>query len=208
MLFTPEQKASRKAYMAKWRSVNGAREVAYRKQYWAENRAKLLPKKAVKRDETRAAINAYAREYYQRKRIERLAYAKAYRNANKAIIRVKMQAWADANRDVARAANKAWVAAHPDEARYHNQLRRARKKGNGGRLSKGITKTLMLLQHGKCAYCSADLNLGKHLDHKLPISRGGLHVDENVHLTCPLCNMRKHNKTHEEFMETQQKRSA
>jgi len=207
-MLTPKQRADRKAYLAKWRPANKEHLRAYSKKYQSANRAEILAKKAAVRDRTRAQINAYAREYYQRKRLERLAYAAAYRAANKAIVRARYKAWRDANADIARAACKAWVASHPDEARAHTQARRARKKGNGGRLSRGITKKLMEDQNGLCAYCSADLALGHHLDHKIPLVRGGLHVDANVQLTCPLCNMRKHSKTHEEFLSHRQSQTA
>lgn len=56
-------------------------------------------------------------------------------------------------------------------------------------------------QKGKCGYCGCDLNeSGKHLDHIVPISRGGLHTWNNVHWTCPTCNISKGNKLEEEWL--------
>lgn len=206
---TPEERLAVKlACTAKWRAENVERQREYRKKYYAENREILRAKKLALRQQTRAQEAAYSREYYQRKRLERLAYAAAYRAANKALLQLRMQAWRDANKDIAHASQKAWLAKNPGISTVYTRERRARKSGNGGRLSRGIIKKLMALQDGRCAYCLADLTLGHHLDHKQPLSRGGRHTDENVHLTCPLCNMRKHNKTHEEFLALLQVRSA
>lgn len=57
-------------------------------------------------------------------------------------------------------------------------------------------------QNYKCVYCGCDLlETGKHLDHILPLSRGGLHTITNIQYTCPTCNMSKGDKTEEEWFE-------
>lgn len=43
-------------------------------------------------------------------------------------------------------------------------------------------------------------------DHKVPLSRGGLHESDNLVLACRNCNFSKHTKTAEEFV-TQRKDS-
>lgn len=56
-------------------------------------------------------------------------------------------------------------------------------------------------QNGKCAYCGCDLNeSGKHLDHIIPLSKGGLHTINNVHWTCPTCNLSKGDKLESEWL--------
>lgn len=53
-------------------------------------------------------------------------------------------------------------------------------------------------QKGKCFYCKSKLDIF-HVDHKIPLSRGGLHDENNLCLACPSCNLKKHAKTEEEF---------
>lgn len=56
-------------------------------------------------------------------------------------------------------------------------------------------------QQGLCAYCETPLFGTYHIDHMLPLSRGGRNDWVNLAITCPPCNMQKHDKTAEEFME-------
>ena len=195
-----ERMAAKLACTARWRLANADHVKAYAKKRYEANKSEILAKKTAKRSKTREADSAYSRAYYQARKIERLAYAKAYRQANKAIVRARMKAWRDANKDVAHSSQKAWKSKNPGVNAVYCGQRRARKAGSGGKLSRGIIKKLMTVQGGKCVYCCADLSPGHHLDHKIPLSRGGTHTDDNVHLTCPLCNLRKHDKTHEEFL--------
>lgn len=60
---------------------------------------------------------------------------------------------------------------------------------------------LMKSQDYRCHYCGGDLKEDYHLDHKMPLSRGGLDNRENLCAACPSCNTRKGKKTHEEFVQ-------
>ena len=51
-----------------------------------------------------------------------------------------------------------------------------------------------------CPYCNQELANGYHIDHKTPISRGGTNDEENLHMVCGPCNLKKHDKTHDEFV--------
>lgn len=55
----------------------------------------------------------------------------------------------------------------------------------------------------KCFYCGIDVKRGinLHMDHKVPIARGGPHTIENLAVSCDKCNLRKHAMTDTEFLE-------
>jgi 5-methylcytosine-specific restriction endonuclease McrA len=76
---------------------------------------------------------------------------------------------------------------------------RSKKRGSGGKLSKGIVSHLMTEQKSRCVYCANVLTVF-HLDHIVPISAGGLNEDSNVQLLCPQCNLQKGAKMPEEFI--------
>lgn len=59
---------------------------------------------------------------------------------------------------------------------------------------------MLCRQDARCAYCRTLLPKGYHIDHKMPVSRGGTNDLSNLHLTCPRCNMVKGALTHEEFL--------
>ena len=52
-----------------------------------------------------------------------------------------------------------------------------------------------------CYYCTDPLNGTYHVEHKTPLSRGGLHDFRNVRLSCASCNLRKGTRTAQEFNE-------
>ena len=56
--------------------------------------------------------------------------------------------------------------------------------------------------NGRCWYCSVELPTevsGWHCDHQLPKSRGGSDNLDNLVAACARCNIRKRNRTVEEF---------
>ena len=68
-------------------------------------------------------------------------------------------------------------------------------------IPKGTVRELETLQLGTCIFCPADILNKRHIDHILPLARGGLHVRENLQILCPRCNCSKGAKTNEEFAE-------
>ena len=57
-----------------------------------------------------------------------------------------------------------------------------------------------LKYNNRCAYCGKDCTEIYHIDHILPLCRGGKNNIENLALSCPRCNYRKRNKTDIEFI--------
>lgn len=110
--------------------------------------------------------------------------------------------WSVANPGEAIARATAWNAAHPDERRGLTQNRRAKLKEIGGVLSKGLAKKLLTLQRGKCACCGLPLGDDYHMDHVMPLSLGGLNIDENVQLLRQRCNNQKSAKHPIDFMQS------
>ena len=138
--------------------------------------------------------------------------------------------WAAKNRDTVNANSRAWNAKHRDKktaiaAAYRERekeqinarrksirqydkgverlkaaKRRAQKRAGGGGLSKNIVELLLVQQQGLCACCQVPLNGLFHLDHRVPLSRGGTNTDDNVQLLRPICNMQKYTLTHDEFI--------
>ena len=147
---------------------------------------------------TRARNNKYALANKDKK----VEYDKIYCAANKEKISVKKAEKYILNKDKARAyyfENKEkikakhakWCAENSDLCRTHLQNRRARKRINGGVLSKGIVDKLFKLQKGKCPCCKEKLMDDYEIDHIIPIALGGMNVDINVQLLHMSCNRQK-----------------
>ena len=66
-----------------------------------------------------------------------------------------------------------------------------RKKVRGSYKGDDI-RHLYIVQKGRCVKCARHLGItGYHVDHIIPISKGGLNVAWNLQLLCPRCNLRK-----------------
>ena len=107
-------------------------------------------------------------------------------------------------REKTRKASRKHYALHKEKCKSYQHARRARMKGaKCGNYDIEIEKRLWVLQHGKCAICHVDLHhLGHHVDHIMPLSRGGFHENSNLQLLCPTCNLSKGAKHPIEFMQT------
>lgn len=97
--------------------------------------------------------------------------------------------------------NKEWHADNPfaRQERGEQRMLREREAGGRGYTAEDIFKIRKQLGN-KCAYCSTPLNHGGHVDHIVPVSRGGKNEPENLTLACARCNLEKHAKTPEEFL--------
>lgn len=139
-----------------------------------------------------------------------------YRERNADKVRESQQRWLAANperrREVARshyqrnsdsekARAVAWRAANRDEARRHRResyyrtretalLRMAARRAKGREfvISEKDRKRLFAQN---CAECGA---AGEHVDHIVPLSRGGRHSVGNLQMLCQRCNLNKNSK--------------
>jgi 5-methylcytosine-specific restriction endonuclease McrA len=171
----------------------------------------------------REAYLASRREAYQRRRQANLEYAAKYRRENpdkiKVLTRASYQrrkgyyikwqaencdrikanraAWKAANAEKIKAMNAAW--AKGNKPRQHN-YRAKRRALTVGILSPDIVQRLFVSQRGRCACCGTRLGESFHLDHIIPIAKGGTNTDENVQLLTPTCNLQKGTKDPIEFM--------
>lgn len=90
---------------------------------------------------------------------------------------------------------RAWKDANPDRARELSRLarsrRRARIKGAGGDHTTDDLAAILKAQKGCCAYCRAKLSGKKHVDHIIPLARGGSNGRANLQYLCRPCNQSK-----------------
>lgn len=101
--------------------------------------------------------------------------------------RARMRAWYLTNRDRQIERARQWRREHPESHRIQNAARRARLAN--GRTS-GISIDDIRRLPRECAYCGrSDVDLT--LDHRMPLSRGGLHEIGNLVWACSSCNSRK-----------------
>jgi 5-methylcytosine-specific restriction endonuclease McrA len=125
----------------------------------------------------------------------------AWRLANPERAKTSIESWRLNNRARRNAVAAKWIKANPEFNQEKSRRRRARVAGNGVEpVTKAHLKLLFDAQDGCCRYCRTPLGEDKHLDHRIPIARGGPHAPSNVCWSCPSCNLKKNVKTEQEFL--------
>ena len=134
---------------------------------------------------------------------------RAWRQTNPEKHRENSRRHRQRNLSAERLRNRLYAKAHPEKVRAKERKRRALKESQIGLwdTDQFIENQLWLYQNGGCYYCGTDLSHPSltprnfHLDHCTPLSRGGPHCASNVVLACVPCNLKKGDKTEEEFRE-------
>ena len=178
-------------------------EVEYMKEYRIKNKEKL---------------NRQCREYHAKnypiRREEICKKVNEYRIKNAE----KIQKSRDADKERTNLRDKEYYKNHP-EKRYEKWMKWARspkgkiylKMRNHNERTQRKSLTVQLIQmvyednikrNGTltCYLCLCQIPFGKdHLEHKVPLSRGGSNEYQNLDVACQSCNSHKYNKTEEEY---------
>lgn len=142
------------------------------KQYYIENREKILKRVKKYDQENKETIFPYQRKYYK----DNIKKFRSYYKTNKKIILETGSNWRKEN---------------PDKMNSH--ARKYRQKINS--LPHTLTdeewnNTLKEFEY-KCAYCGEEADLEK--EHFIPVSQGGVYTKENIIPSCTRCNRSKYN---------------
>lgn len=207
---------SMKAYRDKWNSKNATKVKASSAKRYLDNRDKELAaaakRYAANPEKVKAAAAKRYRDHPAQAKVARAAWhaanrdnanarSKTYYAENKHKDKERRAKWMADNQATVKVSRKKWAEAHPESRRIRNLNRRARVHGSGGRLSSGLAARLFKLQRGKCPCCGLPLGDDFHLDHRMPLARGGAHEDSNMQLLRKGCNHKKHAKDPIQFMQ-------
>lgn len=126
--------------------------------------------------------------WYHKNKKAALEYNKKYRSVNRELIR---------------SIQKSYVECHPEKraetSRTSARNRRAKVLDAGGVHSHNDVLSIYFAQKGRCAYCKVKVGKKYHVDHIVPISKGGTNGRDNLQICCPTCNLRKNAKDPIEF---------
>lgn len=120
-----------------------------------------------------------------------MARSKANYEANKDRRLEQANAWATAHPEKVRQAKRQWKANNPDKVKIAQRVRDSARRANGGSFSKTDIDFLMTTQKARCLNCKRKLGTDYHVDHVLPVAKGGSSYRHNIQLLCPPCNQRK-----------------
>ena len=166
-----ELTAYQKAYQKAYRQAHKAELLTHQKAYKQTHKTEIAANRQVHKVE----IAAYNKVYYQAHKAELATYKKAYKQTHKTEIAAR---------------DKAYSQAHPNKMIDKWARRRALKRGVT--IEKVSRAVVYERDSGRCHLCGRKVNPKRwHLDHLIPLARGGEHSYLNVAVACPKCNMHK-----------------
>lgn len=138
----------------------------------------------------------------------------AYRAANKYKIAERNAAWHTQHKDRQAAWHVVYHAKHrqeinarhaahqrsnPIQTRAKSHRRRARKLAAGGTHTAADIQRQGEVQKWRCWWCGDDCKDRHHVDHLVPLSRGGHNGPGNIVIACPHCNLSKKDRLPDEW---------
>lgn len=138
------------------------------------------------------------------------ARAAAYREANPDKIAAQKAAYDARNPDREAARKAAWRAENPGYGRIWRQANPernaaysrnylARKSNALGHHTVQDVEAQLAAQKGKCYWCNTRVGNDYHVDHVVPLSRGGSNWPSNLVIACSTCNLSKQDKLPMDF---------
>jgi 5-methylcytosine-specific restriction endonuclease McrA len=131
------------------------------------------------------------RERYQNNRDKILEQSKEWAKQNKERKTRSNKLYREANPEGCRKANRNWKLRNLEIVSTRERNRRSAKKQSLGSHTKQEILHILLLQKGRCAYCKSKVGRSYHVDHIIPLARGGGNGKDNLQICCPKCNLRK-----------------
>lgn len=168
-----------------WNKNNTKRKKDYDRQYYQNNKEKILDN---------------GKRWRVNNTVKKQNYDKEYRRNNKEAIKLirkrwiennpeKMQAIRDKSNKRQKTKKSQWAKENRDKMNATKHKRRAREIGNGGNFTTQEWAELCNKHDNKCLCCKKRKKLT--IDHIVPISKGGTSNIENIQPLCKSCNSKK-----------------
>lgn len=148
-----------------------AKNAARAREWYKNNRERALTRVNERAKLTREQKSAYDKEYYQKNKERKAAYYKEWMKKNPTKPAENVRNWRKNN---------------PVERRLLNQARRAKTRG-----VKICKEEIVNWESRLCGICNEYIEDKYHIDHIVPLAKGGLHAQDNLQLAHPICNMSK-----------------
>jgi 5-methylcytosine-specific restriction endonuclease McrA len=187
------------------------RKVGYRKRKFPTLES-IEVRNAARRDRRRANPELRAKEALQKQEARKAgrwkedpekvnARSRAYKQRNPE----KQREITERRRESGRTAEngKRYRARNPDRARASDVLKQAKRAGAVGVHTEEDLKAIRREQWDCCAACGEFLHGGGHVDHIVPLSKGGTNWPSNIQWLCSTCNLRKSAKDYDVFLAEQ-----
>lgn len=128
-------------------------------------------------------------------------YHRNWQDAHPGYATAQSNKWREENPEAFRAHQYKWFVANSTRQAVARRRHRAQKYGATGDHSFNDVLLQYQAQQGKCYYCEINVGDDYHVDHVVPLTRGGSNGPENIVIACPSCNCSKGNRLPFEWTE-------
>lgn len=213
--FTSQCKKCKNAYGKEHYSIPEVKENAKKreKEYRSRQEVKERRQEYKREYNSRPEVREHMREYHKkygrslhvkcyRSRPEVMEHRRAYEKQYEKLPKVREQRKSYEREYLSRKEVK-------ERRRVHKHNRRARIRSIGGVHTHEQIQDRLRRQRHKCYYAACGYSKLKkekgkyiyHIEHVVPLSKGGSNDISNIVLSCPRCNLSKHDKLLHEWLE-------
>ena len=181
----------------RWRIKNRGKVLEGKRKYSEQNRGKINEAARKYREENLEEIKERQKKYYWDTRKEQLEKHREYYKKNSDRIKASSKEYRDHNKDKINSYLRDYYKNNLD--RFGDHKCRAKYWG----VEYTIINRLGIFRRDKykCQLCGCKVQIKcskndntAHLDHIIPMSKGGGHLEHNAQTLCKKCNLSKHNK--------------
>lgn len=180
----------------------------YEEQRYWKDPEKYKNKTALWRERNLDRVKEYAIKYHSENIEKEKQRYRKYDIEN----REKRNEYARKRRPMILEYQRNWARENPDKTRAKRYRRQSRLNNETNSVSEGDIRIRIFMFGEQCAYCGGKY---KHIDHLIPVSRGGRNIFGNIVPACDKCNCSKgikewhtwyrsrkfHNRSREKFIE-------
>lgn len=164
----------------------------------------------------RSCDREYHNQYYDTHKEKHLASGRKYRENNREKVRaaekrryyknhdhmlIMKAKWRENNREKVNDITKKHYWKDAEKSRRRARVVHSTRRMLGGTpdYTGDDIKMLYETQKGRCWWCGRKLDNKYHIDHRIPLAKGGADKLTNLCIACPDCNHRKYSKMPWEF---------
>lgn len=172
--------------------ISNAEKVSAKNKQWQENNPEKVKQYKVK------WATRYYKDWYEANgdSIRERARNKVrdWRANNREQHRQYSGKWSKDNPEKRRRISQRYTKRHPDKVNSNTRNYRSRKRGAEGKHTAEDVQLQYKSQKGLCWWCGNPVGEDYHVDHRIPLSRGGTNWPNNICIACATCNESKNNK--------------